>query len=149
MKFYNTYGKSRFFRIGLKDETQILDRVNCSMAFGVHLTSFTPSEIFLQKFRTYIKNYVESINDGDSNEGQSIYILNLTNSVASQFPEIGYMEYYGINKFDQTVQKIISMPSAELLASGITGYIPEFVNIRTITDKGQVYPNINVTFLDN
>lgn len=149
LKFYNSYGKSRFFRIGLKDETQILDRVNCSMSFGVHLTSFTPAEIFLQKFRDYIKTYIESINSMDNNEGQSIYILNLTNSVCAAFPEIGYMEYYGINSFDYRVQKIISMSTAELLSQGITGYIPEFVNIRTVHDKGQIYPNIDVRFLDS
>lgn len=148
LKFYNTYGKARFFTVGIKDDISNLDSVTCSFSFGIYLTSLTSSELFITKFRNYIKDYVESINY-DTNRGQSVYIMNMIADLKTEFPEIGYIEYYGFNKYDHKAQKIEGLSNTEIIAQGITDYIPEFINIKTAQDGNVIYPKVDITLLDN
>lgn len=146
LKFFNTYGKSRFFRVGIKTNTVRLNSVNCSFSFGVYLTSLTPPESFLSKFRTFVKDYIESINNVNSS-GQSIYIMNLISDLKAEFSEIGYIEYYGLNTYDHEAQKIEGMSEREILESGLTEYIPEFINIRSSYDGIMTVPKVDVFLL--
>lgn len=146
MKFYNTYGKSKFFRTGIRDKWNPLSRVDCSFNFGVCLSSVSTQSLFLEQFRTYLKDRVESINSTLGN--QSIYIMGLTSEIQSKFPEVEYMEYYGFNEHSYDTQKIEPIPSNEMSSGLKTTYIPEFINIRTHVENGENIPDITVEFLN-
>lgn len=148
MMFFNTYGKSRHFKVGIKEDLEILDSVNCNMSFGLKLLSINTPENTILDIKKYIKSYVESINDIDSS-GKSIFIMNLITDVKNAFSEIDYMEYYGFNSYDYRVQKIQGPTEEEILAADATGtYIPEFINIDYNFDGFIYQPSIDITLLN-
>jgi hypothetical protein len=147
MKFYNTYGKSKFFKAGIRSTWSPLSQVNCTFRFGVYLSAITSQETFLEKFRNYVKEKIESINSTDVQ--QSIYIMSLINSIQSNFSEIGYIEYYGFNDFKEDTQKIEPVSTSEMSTELLTNYIPEFINIGTHVENGENVLNIEVTFLNS
>lgn len=145
LKFYNTYGRSRFYTVGITGNIQPLNNINCSFSFGVSLNTVTNQGTFIDNFRAFIKEYVEDTADATS-EGKDIYMLNLITDLKTNFPEIGYLEYYGFNEFDHTAQKIIGPD----LDSYLDNYIPEFLNVKNaIAMNGTVYPDITVVMLGN
>ena len=146
MKFYNTYGKSRFFRTGIRDNWNPPSRVDCSFRFGVCLSSINTQASFLEQFRAYLKEKVESINSTLGN--QSIYIMILTSDITKKFPEVEYMEYYGFNEHGYETQKIEPIPTNSMDPSAKTSYIPEFINIRSHVENGENIPDISVEFLN-
>lgn len=145
-KFFNTYGRARFFKVGIEEDIQTLDSVNCSFSFGIYLKSVGSSAIFMEKFKSYVKDYIESVNT-ISTEGQSIYILNMISDIKQEFPEIGYIEYYGFNSYDHWAQKIEGLSEYQITQMGLKDYIPEFINIRSIKDGDKMVPKIDVTIL--
>lgn len=146
LKFYNTYGKSKFFKAGIKKEWQPLSRVNCSFRFGVYLSSVSTNQsTFLSQFRSYVKESVESINSGNN---QSIYIMSLISELQSKFKEIGYIEYYGFDDHDTDIQKIEPIPTTGMSSELLANYIPEFINICTKIQDGENIPDIEVEFLN-
>lgn len=148
LKFYNTYGKSRFFKVGIKDDVEILDNINCSFSLGVYLTSLSSTEIFITKFKEFIKEYIESANYINNN-GQSIYILNMISEAKAEFPEIGYIEYYGFNSYNYKYQKIEGVSDSQISSAALRKYIPEFLNIRSIYNGTSYTPKINVVLLES
>ena len=147
LKFYNTYGKSKFFRVGIRSSWTPLNNVNCSFKFGVYLSSVVNKASFISQFRTFVKEAIESINGTETS--QSIYILNLIHDIKENFPEIGYLEYYGFDEYEYDVQKIEPIPTAEMEDELLTNYIPEFINICTYIENGENVPNIEIEFLDS
>lgn len=150
LKFYNTYGKSKFFKVGIRDDVEILDNINCAFSFGIYLTTLSSTDIFIEKFRTYIKEYVESTNYVNSS-GQSIYILNMIADAKKEFPEIGYIEYYGFNSYNYKAQKIEGLTNSQISDSELRNYIPEFINIRSTYDAATstYVPKIDVAILES
>ena len=143
-KFYNTYGKARFYSVGnTVDSMQKLDNVKISMRFGVKMNVQANQETFIPKFRQYIKEYIEN-SDNIGTVAQDIYIMNLIADAKQNFGEISYMEYYGFNNYNHMAQKIIG-PSMD---DYVDEFIPEFINIRTAyTVDNVAYPDIVVTIL--
>jgi len=148
LKFYNTYGKSLFFKVGIRNTWQNLSRVSCSFRFGVYLSAVVSRSTFLEKFREYIKNYVESINSMNQAQ-QNIYIMTMIKEVQKDFSEIGFMEYYGFNDFNESIQKIEPVSRSEMSNELLLNYIPEFINITTYEENGELVPDVQVEFLEN
>ena len=148
LKFYNTYGKSLFFKVGIKENWQPLSRVNCSFRFGVYLSAVASKSTFLEKFRNFVKEKVESINSMNQAQ-QSIYIMTMVKDIQSAFSEIGFMEYYGFNDFSESIQKIEPVSRTEMSEELILNYIPEFINIATYIENGEITPDVEVDFLEN
>lgn len=146
MKFYNTYGKSKFFKAGIRDTWKPLERVNCYIKFGVYLSSLASKSTFLTQFRNYVKEQIESINS--TGTSQSIYIMNIIHNICQNFSEIGYIEYYGFDEYSYDIQKIEPVSNAEMSNELLTNYIPEFINISTTMENGENVPQIEVTFLN-
>lgn len=150
MKFFNTYGKSRFYKVGIKTTSKKLNKVNCSLSFGVSVSTLAPIDSFKRKFRSYVKSYIESINDVH-NMGKSIYILNMIADLKKEFIEINYIEYYGMNDgfYDYGAQKIESMSKQEIIESSntIVSYVPEFINIGSMVDGNETIPKIEIQAL--
>lgn len=152
LKFYNTYGKSRKYQIGVEHSMIPLENVNLSIKFGIKLNPLADKDSFLSKFRTHIKDKIESINSVSSS-GSSIYILNIIKELdndESSFTEIEYLEYYGINNYGYSAQKIEPIPSSSSIIEGDdVGTIPEFINIYTYLQNDKMVPKVEVTFLDD
>lgn len=147
LKFYNTYGKSKFFKAGISNRYQPLSQVNCSFRFGIHLPGFTSQATFLEKFRPFVKEYIEAVNS-TTNNTQSIFILSLTKAIYDNFPEVGHCEYFGFNNFNEDTQKIIPVSTKEMTDELLANYIPEFINIASHKEDGETVLNIDVEFLD-
>lgn len=147
MIFFNTYGLSKRYRIGNAKEMTDLTRVNCSISIGVELSAMTASSIFIEKYRVYIKNVIESLNNLDES-GKSLYILDLLAESKKSFPEILHIEYYGFNDYDHGAQIIVpkSEPST---TNDIQTYIPEFINIYSYNVNGQLVPKIDIKLLND
>lgn len=143
-KFYNTYGKARFYTVGNNvDSMQKLDNVKCSFHFGVSLNIISSTEQFITDFRNYIQEYIES-DDKITTTGQDLYIMNMISALRTQFTEINYIEYYGFNKYDYMAQKIIGPNLNDFQEE----FIPEFLNLNTVVDKnGVTHPDIIVDIL--
>ncbi len=145
LKFYNTFGKSRFYKVGNNNEgSTLLDSIRCRFRFGISVMTLTSQDTFLSRFRAHIKSYIEDTTNITVN-GQSTYIMNLIADLKKTFSEVIYIEYYGFNKYDHMAQKIIG-PSLDKYTED---YIPEFINIGVVyTDEGEAYPDISITLID-
>lgn len=144
-KFYNTYGKARFYTVGnMIDSMQKLDNVKCKFHFGVSLNTISSTEQFIADFRKYIQDYIES-DTNITTAGQDLYIMNMISALRNNFSEIAYIEYYGFNSYDYMAQKIIGPDLTEYQED----FIPEFLNLDILTNSNGVsYPNIDVDILD-
>ena len=143
-KFYNTYGKARFFTVGNnKDEMVPLDSVRCSFHFGVSLTTISSTETFITKFRSFIQSYIED-DSRITTDGQDLFIMNMIAAMREEFEEIRYIEYYGFNSYDYMAQKIVGPDLTEYADS----FIPEFLNLNIVKDvNGNEQPDIVVDIL--
>lgn len=143
-KFYNTYGKAKFYSVGNNSDTMVkLDSVKCRFHFGVKLNTVTTTEQFIVNFRKFIKEYIESDTHITTN-GQDLYIMNMISDIRANFSEIAYIEYYGFNTYDYKAQTVVGPDLTNYQGE----FIPEFLNLDTITDyNGDTYPNITVDIL--
>lgn len=155
LKFYNTYGISKFYNVGVANKIEKLNQVNCTFSFGIKLNSVTQNtESFIENFNTYVRNYIEEINS-DTSISNSIYLINMCTEIKNNFDEIEYIEYYGMNSDyytlntdrDYLIQKIEAVDSISLINNGITKYVPEFINVFSIQKNGVSRPKIDITIL--
>ena len=143
-KFYNTYGKARFYSVGNQVDTlSKLDSVKCKFHFGVSLNIISSTEQFITEFRDFIQDYIES-DEKITSIGQDLYIMNMIAALRQNFSEIAYIEYYGFNSYDYMAQRIVGPDLEEYFED----FIPEFLNLEIITDvNGTKHPNITVDIL--
>lgn len=149
MKFFNTYGRSRFYQVGYgnsAEQMKNLDHVNCTLKFGIKLDTLSSEADFRKRFNAWIKNYIESVNDIE-NEGRSIYMMNLIADCKAEFDEINYMEYYGFNDYDSSAQKIVSNFATQIKDLGYNEYVPEFINIDTSNENYELVSSIEISIL--
>lgn len=145
MKFYNTYGKSKFYKIGNRSDLQILDSVNVVPRFGAGIIFPASAEVFRENFANFVREYVEASDDVLGN-GRDIYLLNLISLAKSNFEEVGFLEYYGINDYDYSAQRIVIMSDDEILQTvSPDAFVPEFLNIVRETVNGQTVPKVPIT----
>ncbi len=144
-KFYNTYGKAKFFKVGNNEDSMvILDSVKCKFHFGVKLNTIASTDLFITNFRTFIKEYIES-DDKITTNGQDLYIMNMISEIRSNFSEIAYIEYYGFNSYDYMAQKVVGPDLTDYQEN----FIPEFLNLDTLVDSNNItYPNIIIDILE-
>jgi len=154
-KFYNTYGYSKYYNVGVDNHVEPLNHVNCTFSFGIKLnSSYDNTDSFINNFRTYVRNYVESINN-DSSISNSIYILNMCTELKNSFDEIEYIEYYGMNMDyyvigddrNYQIQRIEAVSTDDLFNNGRVDYIPEFINIFSVQTDGVSTQKIDVRIL--
>lgn len=92
LKFYNTYGRSNNYIIGDSDE--IIDRVNMSISFYVYLISGTDPLKASDEIKTFIKEYIEVLNQYGSND---MNISNLIREIENNFAYVDHLRFCGIN----------------------------------------------------
>lgn len=149
LKFFNTYGKSRFFRIGIRnDEMVTLNKVNIVPYFGVKLNILSPFSEFQGRFVKFVKEYIESFNDV-TNKGKAILIMDLVTAIKNNFPEIERLEYYGIDNYNVDVAQIIdTMTDEEIRKLEWMHYVPEFINIYCDYHDNMLEPKIGIEILE-
>lgn len=136
-KFFNTYGPSRYYNIGLTG--QRLDRTNLKLVFDVRLIAGAPSDSIAQ-ITSFIKSSVESINNSNI-KVNNIYISNLTKEIETKFNIVQFIIFRGINGYDATLQSIeYTIENIDVEHS--PDYIPEYININTVTNNGITSPEI-------
>lgn len=132
LKFFNTYGPSKLFRIGRKSEE--LDRVNLSLEFLIKLNVVSNVEI-ITDIKDSIKEYIEDINNLTS-----IHMSNLCSYIKQTYQsDIDYIEFVGINTYNSNYQYI------ERKEPDIITEVPEFVNINLTDDNTD--SDINITII--
>ena len=128
LKFFNTYGPSKMFKIGHNKE--ILDKVNLTFNFKVKLL------VGADKYATdyivrEIKSYVENIN-----EISNIHMSNLITYLSNNFKsDIEFIEFLGINNYNSLYQ-YLEKTELDLIED-----VPEFLNINLTKD---LKPDINI-----
>lgn len=144
---FNTYGKSNRYLIGNYNQMTNLTSVNCSLSVGIELDAMTNTSVFIDKFRAFVKEEIESFNDVNES-GKSLYIIDILAAAKEEFPEIIHVEYYGFNDYGTTAQ-VISPKEETVTAASLQTYVPEFVNIYTYTQNGVTIPKIEVRLLNH
>lgn len=126
IKWYNTYGPSKYFTIGVNQE--LLDKLNIKIAFKIKINKILLSDEYKNDIKNHIKTFIESINNSTSN----LYIFDIFNSLKSAFPDIVYVEFIGINDYDSSIQVMEnSVTDVRNSLTNIKDFVPEFVNIDT------------------
>ena len=149
MKFYNSYGKSKFYKIGNNSNLEVLDSVNITISFGVAVNFPASADVFRTNFRTFVQQYIEATDEMVGN-GIDIYIMNLIAEAKAKFDEIGYLEYYGINRYDYFAQRLVIMSDEEILRTvKADSFVPEFLNIIRETTSSGTRPKVNITVLES
>ena len=100
-KFYNTYGKSTNFVIG--EDGELIDTVNIKISFDVWLVTNTDQVYAEDVLKTFIKDYVESINSEGTND---LYISNLIREIENNYAFVHHLKFRGINDYDTSYQAI-------------------------------------------
>lgn len=148
MKFFNTYGKSRFFRIGIKDQFETLYKVNIVPRFGIKVNMLSSFDEFKDRFISFVRSYIESFNDV-SNQGNTIYLMDLVTAIQNNFSEIDRFEFYGIDDYSiSSGQFVEALTVKEIHDMGFRYYIPEFINIYCDYNENKLEPKIDITILE-
>lgn len=148
MKFYNTYGKSIFYKIGNREHQETLDSVNITLDFGAGIIFPASIEAFRENFKSFVRDYIEADDDSVGN-GMDLYLLNIVTAARVEFAELGYLEYYGVNDYDYSAQRITSMSDEEILETvSPDAFVPEFLNIVREEINGRLVPKVTVTISD-
>ena len=149
LKFYNTYGRSRFYKIGSRKSMGPLDSVNVTLSFGVSLNFPASAEVFRNNFREFVKERIESVDDSLTGNGIDIFLMNIVSEAKAKFDEIYYLEYYGMNdKYNETAQRITIMSDDEILETvPADSFVPEFLNVMNTLQNSTVVPDISIQIL--
>lgn len=128
LKFFNTYGPSKMFKIGHNKEP--LDKVNLTFNFKVKL--LVGADKYAKDYIVReIKKYVENIN-----VISNIHMSNLITYLSNEFKsDIEYIEFLGINEYNSLYQYL------EKVELDLIEDVPEFLNINLTKDLN---PDINI-----
>lgn len=145
IKFFNTYGSSKWFTVGLDKEK--LDAVNIKIKLRIKTSIFLDIKQ-KESIRDFIKDYLESINN---DKIRNIYISNLIRMLENEFPYITFVEFLGFNDYDTNIQSLESVISdLDILSSSndILDYVPEYLNLNKLqNNNGEFEPDIYIEYI--
>ena len=147
MSLFNTYGRSLRYLVGNSKEMVELGSVNCEIFIGVEVDAMTNTTLFLEKFKSFLKEKIESFNDVDE-KGKSLFMIDLLASAKEEFPEIQHLEYYGFND-KGTEAQVIAPKDESVTADYLDKFVPEFINVETEEIDGVIVPKIHVSILND
>ena len=136
-KFYNTYGRSTNFVIG--ENGELIDTVNIRIAFNVWLITNTDPTFAEANLKTFIKEYIESINNEGTND---LYISNLIRAIENNFAYVHHLVFIGINDYDVSYQAIKNkaIKLTDLSKEERRHFVPELITVNRA--------NINLKFFE-
>ena len=95
MKYYNTYGPSKVYRIGHNGES--LDKVNIILRFIVGLIAGVDKSIF-ESIKKFIQQKIEDFNTSDDT---FIHMGNICKAVMDEYTNyVDYIEFVNLNDYD-------------------------------------------------
>ena len=117
-KFYNTYGYSKTYHIGDKEETSLGD-IDIVMKFRVKLANSSDSTT-KNALILYIKQYIEDLNKTDD-----LHIPNLLHDIKEEFDDlIVYIEFMNFNNNRLGINHIEKRDEIDVHT------VPEFISVR-------------------
>ena len=124
VKFYNTYGRSKYFLIG--EDGVNLDTVNLSLDFDVWYAPGTDVSIATPELKSFIKENVESINENGMN---NLFISNLMRKIENTYAYVDHIRFNHINAFDTEFQAVINYKEDinDLSVEERRNFVPEFL----------------------
>lgn len=125
-KFYNTYGPSNTFYID--NANTLLNRVNINLKFEVGL-KLNADKSNINLIKNDIKEYIENLNNTESNLHMSNVITPITNKYLTD--TLNYIEFVSINSYPTNHQFLERIPSEQLDVD----IPPEFINIHYIDNE--------------
>lgn len=130
LKYYNTYGPSKVFKIGFNENS--LNNVNIALTFRLRL--YTGADINITSYIIQsIKSYVEDIN----NIRDDIHMSNLCTYIKDLYKDsIDFIEFVGVNGYDANYS-YISKETTKIISE-----TPEFLSINLKEDNES--PDINI-----
>ena len=139
-KFFNTYGNSKLYTLGDKEETR-LDHIDIELNFRLKLSG--SSDLATKdSIRDWIKNYIEDLNKSM----EDFHIPNMIHDIKETYGEsIVYIEYMNYNENRLGIQHI------ELVEVEDVNAVPEFINVRNkLADDGEtLVPCIDIELVSN
>lgn len=102
VKLYNTYGKSKNFVVGDSNE-QLIDTINIKISYDIWVTSTTDVIQAKKELRSFIKKYIEEINENGTN---NFYNSNLVRAIENQFSYVHHTKFNGINSYNPSIQTV-------------------------------------------
>lgn len=102
-KFYNSYGRSTNFFIG--EDGELIDTNNIRIYYDVWVVAGTDTIAADQDLKTFIKDYIETINDNGSN---NFYNSNMIREIENNFGYVHHIRFKGINNYLPKYQAIIN-----------------------------------------
>lgn len=129
LKFYNTYGRSRLFYIGVdKSKNKILlNTVHCRIYLGIKFFDGVAIENYLSNIKIFIKTYLEGINMNDDGSNK-LHISVLIQKLHNEFECIELIVVYGFNGYGADVQSVQLDSLLKSLVDPST--VPEFLTIK-------------------
>ena len=116
----------------------MIDTVNISIAFNVWLITNTDPVFAETNLKTFIKEYIESINKEGTND---LYISNLIREIENKFANVHHLVFKGINNYDVSYQaiknKAISL--TDLSKEERRHFVPELITVNRASIKLKFY----------
>jgi len=153
MKFYNTFGPSKYYTIGrqkqvkngvstILDTAELLDDIAISINLKIKLNC-NLTDLIKNDIENYIVNFIESINNNE--EINYIYVSDLISGLTKTFEYIKYIEFDSFNDYhyyienneednsytEHTYQIIENKlgESDKMALKQVIKYVPEYINI--------------------
>lgn len=147
MKFYNTYGPSKFFSIGTQKE-----RLN-TVGITIKLEIKNYGDInraFIGDIRDFIIKFVEDTNNDGTN---FLYMSNMIRKLEETFPDVAFTVFVGFNEYPSSYQIIENNFKGieQLKKEQVINFIPEYLNVNRIPvmENGvtKFEPDIQIKFV--
>lgn len=129
LKFYNTFGRSRLFYLGVNSESNktLLNRVHCNIKFKIKFYDGVLIEDYLNNIKIYIKKYLEGLNMDDDGSNR-LHISVLIQKLHNEFSCIEMIIFEGFNDYDSSIQNVQLKSLLDTLVDPDT--VPEFLTIK-------------------
>lgn len=124
VKFYNTYGRSKYFLIG--EDNEVLDTVNLMLEFDVWYIPGTDILSATPELKKFIKNAIETVNHSGMN---NLFISNLIRKIEIKFTNIDHLRFKAINRYSTDYQAVKNYATDlnDLTVEERRFYVPEFL----------------------
>ena len=132
LKFFNTYGYSRYFSS---------NKTNLNIALRIKNDNIT--EEIDERIRKEIIKLVE-----DSNEKNYLSFSDISRKLLNEFTSIKYLDVVGINNVGtQVIEKIKETDPNNMTKEEVQDYIPEFLNINRKVENNSLTYCIDIEYI--
>lgn len=135
MKLYNTYGRSRNYYIGPKDDDPVLrnsDIILDNIYVKIKLTiSVYDRSLYTQTVNSIISDLISIFNNINENKEADIHVSDIIHSIRTNNPNVKYIRFLGFNNYDANKQSIFVKYTdiSELNHEDMAIHVPEIIRV--------------------